>query len=248
MIRNKNLFKFWSYLNRLSNYGLNFGVASGYADYSGELYIIKKINANAPKEPVIFDVGANIGDWSKFLLATFKKDTFFLHLFEPLTDSFKVLNKNLGKASHFCFNNIALGNENGLTTLSFDTNTQGSAGAFIEGAHSEIVNTITLDTYCKEKAIHSIYFLKMDVQGFEYQILQGAKGLLEKKAISYIQFEIDEPCIENRVFFKDFWKLLSKNYKIYHSLFNGLVEIEKYGAHLENFRCMNYVAILKENK
>ena len=43
IIRNKVFYPFWKKLNSLSQYGMNFGVASGYADYSGELYIIKKL-------------------------------------------------------------------------------------------------------------------------------------------------------------------------------------------------------------
>jgi FkbM family methyltransferase len=190
-IRNKNLFKLWKFLNKLSNYGLNFGVASGYADYSGELYIIKKFKAKNIKNPVIFDVGANIGDWSKFVLQTFNTVPFSLHMFEPVTATFKVLKEQLTEKAGITFNKLALGNEIGTLTIHFEHGTQGSAGAFIQGSQSEEVKTVTLDAYCKENAIAHIDFLKMDVQGFEYQILKGAKELLEKKAISYIQFEID---------------------------------------------------------
>ena len=69
--------------------------------------------------------------------------------------------------------------------------------------------------------------------------------MLDGGNIKFIQFEFDEPNIENRVFFKDFWNLLQKNDDIYHSLYNGLIKIEKYHYELENFNCMNYLAIRK---
>jgi hypothetical protein len=69
--------------------------------------------------------------------------------------------------------------------------------------------------------------------------------MIEEGKIQFIQFEFDEPNITNRIFFKDFWDLLSKKYDIYHSLYNGLVKIEKYHYSLENFSCMNYLAIKK---
>ena len=86
----------------------------------------------------------------------------------------------------------------------------------------------------------------MDVQGFEYNILKGAIKMLENNAIKFIQFEIDQPSFENRIFFKDFWNLLSPKYDIYHSLFNGLVKIDEYDYTLENYRCMNYLAVNKK--
>lgn len=248
LIRDKFFYQFWLFLSRLSNYGLNYGVASGYADYSGELYIIRKLKSGMYKNPVIFDVGANVGDWSKFVISTFKKEPHSLHMFEPLSSPFKALTKSIQKKPSYFFNQVALANSNGFVNLNFDTDNQGSAGAFIEGSYSEKVTLITLDEYCDRSSISNIHFLKMDVQGFEYQILQGAKGLLQNRAIHYIQFEIDAPCIENRIFFKDFWSLLNKDYKIYHSLYNGLIEINQYNATLENFRCMNYLAVLKQTR
>jgi len=85
----------------------------------------------------------------------------------------------------------------------------------------------------------------MDIQGYEYNILLGAKELLSRRKIQYIQFEFDEPNIENRIFFKEFWELLRGKYDIYHSLYNGLIKVENYHYSLENYSCMNYLAIRK---
>jgi hypothetical protein len=106
----------------------------------------------------------------------------------------------------------------------------------------------TLYDFIVQEKISEIDFLKMDVQGFEFKILQGAKSLLHGDKIKFIQFEFDEPNIEARVFFKDFWNLLSPKYDIYHSLFNGLVKIDQYDYTLENYRCMNYLAVSKKIK
>ena len=65
---------------------------------------------------------------------------------------------------------------------------------------SEEINVTPLDIFCLENNIKQIDFFKMNVQGYEYNIFLGAKKLLENKAIGYIQFEFDEPIIENRFF------------------------------------------------
>ena len=69
--------------------------------------------------------------------------------------------------------------------------------------------------------------------------------MINNNRIKYIQFEFDEPNIENRIFFKDFWQILNDKYDIYHSLYNGLILVESYNCELENFQYMNYLAILK---
>lgn len=42
-----------------------------------------------------------------------------------------------------------------------------------------------------------------------------------------------------------FCNMLHVNYKIYHSLYNGLIEIKEYHYSLENYNCMNYLAVRK---
>jgi FkbM family methyltransferase len=44
---------------------------------------------------------------------------------------------------------------------------------------SRTVKTITVDHYCKQEGISSIYLLKIDVQGSELELLKGAEGTLE---------------------------------------------------------------------
>jgi len=245
IIRNKSFYPFWKFLNRLSLYGMNFGVASGYADYSGELHIIKQLKKNMANA-VIFDIGANVGDWSKFVIEEYKDIDYQLYMFEPSKITFKELKNNIHEQKNRFFYPLGFGDKNETIKIFYDNEAQGSAGAFIKNAKfSEDVETETIDNFCNENGLKKIDFLKMDVQGYEHNILIGAKQMLASGNIRYIQFEFDEPNIENRIFFKDFWNLLHKDYQIYHSLYNGLVEIKEYRYSLENFNCMNYLAIKK---
>ncbi len=246
IIRNKIFYPFWKKLNSLSMYGMNFGVASGYADYSGELHIIQTIKKNLPVGGIVFDVGANVGDWSKFIVKEYKDLDYSLFMFEPASSAYKHLQKNIEKTQNRFFYKIGFGDKKEKIKIYYDNEAQGSAGAFMKDAkYSEEIEIDTIDRFCLKHDIQKIDFLKMDVQGYEYNILVGAKQMLANGKIQYIQFEFDEPNIENRIFFKDFWELLSDEYHIYHSLYNGLVKVEKYHYELENFRCMNYLAIKK---
>jgi FkbM family methyltransferase len=245
IIRKKIFFPFWEKLNRLTFYGMNYGVASGYADYSGELYIIKKLKKDL-KKGVIFDVGANVGDWSKFVIKEYQGVQYQLHMFEPSEKTFMELKKNIPLQNHFFYHRIGLGDQVGNFEIYYDYETQGSTSLIKKGSkHSEKIKMETLDSFCLKNAIESIDFLKMDIQGYEFQVLKGAKKMLEKGKIHRIQFELDESCIENRIFFKDFWDLLHVDFDLYQSLFDGLKKIENYHFTLENYRCMNYLAIRK---
>ena len=248
-IRKKAFYKFWVFLSKVSYYGLNFGVASGYADYSGELYIIKRVKKHFSKKPIVIDVGASIGDWSKFMLQELKFQDFSLFMIEPLKDSFNDLENKFSINKRVKLRHLGFSNLNEKATIFFNQEKEGSASILKKNSNfSEEISLTTLDDFILKEKISEIDFLKMDVQGFELKILQGAKSLLEEDKIKFIQFEFDEPNIEVRVFFKDFWNLLSPKYDIYHSLYNGLVKIEEYDYTLENYRCMNYLAVSKKIK
>jgi len=102
IIRNKIFYPFWKKLSSLSMYGMNFGVASGYADYSGELYIIQTIKKGLPAGGIVFDIGANVGDWSKFVAKEYKGLDYNLYMFEPSSSAFKQLQQNIENTRATC--------------------------------------------------------------------------------------------------------------------------------------------------
>ena len=239
------LYPFWEFMDRLSLYGMNYGVASGYADYSGELYIIKHLKKDL-QDGVIFDIGANIGDWSKFVIQEYVDISYKIYMFEPSLATFKQLKNNITESNKSLLYPIGFGDKQETSQIFYDNEAQGSASILMKDAKfSEEIKIETIDGFCKENNIEKIDFLKMDVQGYEYNILLGSKEMLSNGKIKYIQFEFDEPNIVNRIFFKDFWELLHNEYEIYHSLYNGLVKIKNYDCKLENFSCMNYLAVKK---
>ena len=180
------------------------------------------------------------------MIDEYKDIDYRLCMFEPSTSAYDQMTQNIQLTNSIKQFKMGFGDKNETIKIYFDDEAQGSAGAFIKDAkYSEEIQVDTIDNFCQINKIEKISFLKMDVQGYEYNILVGAKEMLKNGRIECIQFETDEPNIENRIFFKDFWNLLHDKYRLYHSLYNGLIEIKEYHYSLENFNCMNYLAIKK---
>ena len=57
-------------------------------------------------------------------------------------------------------------------------------------AFRETVRILKLDDFCREHNIERIAFLKIDVEGFELEVIRGSAGMLESKRIQSIVAEV----------------------------------------------------------
>jgi FkbM family methyltransferase len=197
---------------------------------------------------VIFDVGANVGNWSAHCLDLAPKS--HIHAFEPVKKTYaEFINKKFPK--NVVANNFALGDkeeirsitkygsDHGLGTLHRRTALEN------DSIGSEEIKVTTLDNYCEMNNITRIDFLKIDVEGHEYAVLQGALGMINKKSIHAIQFEYGQTYVEARTYLKDIYNLFEKkDYTIYKLYPDGPREMT-YTYDLENMRYANYLILEK---
>lgn len=148
----------------------------------------------------IFDVGANVGIMSVHLSRLTKKNG-KVYSFEPVKNTYNMLLETIGL--NHCTNintyQIAISDSKADSKIyTFDQNnhTLNSLGKVdISGRmpiSEENVKTKTLDHFYEENNIKNIDFLKIDVEGFEENVLKGSNNLLKNNLIKYIQFEISE--------------------------------------------------------
>ena len=107
---------------------------------------------------------------------------------------------------------------------------------------TDTITLTTIDTFCQENNIEHIDFLKIDVEGNELKVLQGAKTMINNGNIDYIQFEFGGTAIDAHIYFQDFYYLLKDKYRIYRILNNGLRHIDKYSELNEIFVTTNFFA------
>jgi len=248
----RNIFrKFNTFLYHISLRGL------GVLNYQNEYLVGEKVwlkNYLKDKEnPIILDIGANIGNYSKNILLTNTNSLIFA--FEPHPITYKKLLSNITSNNFKAFN-FGVGNQNGLLELwDYDTN-DGSQHAslykdVIQGLHkgnpiSHSVEIIVLDEFLKSQKIKEIDLLKIDTEGNEFNVLLGCKEFLRNNKIKAIHFEFNEMNIISKVSFKDFWDYL-KEYDLYRILPGGnLLKIKNYSPiSCEMYAFQNIIAILK---
>lgn len=221
---------------------------------SGESFVIKNILKKefGNKEPVFFDIGANVGDYAENLLREFPKAKIFA--FEPTPIAYSQLKKKLLNSSVKIFN-IGFSSEKTIKKIYSYTQDAGSqhssmfAEVFTKIHHAESVKEIdfsctTIDNFCSENEIDFIDFIKIDTEGNELNILKGATRMLRENKINFIQFEFNEMNIFSKVFLKDFYDILNQ-YEFYRLSEKKLIPLHKYNPTNEIFKFQNILAINK---
>ncbi|WP_143961597.1 FkbM family methyltransferase [Litoribacter populi] len=243
----------FQYLYRLGLSGMNIG---GYnIEESGEVVALKHVKSLFLNKDhlMLFDLGANKGEYSILLKKLFHEKA-DIHAFEPSKHTFRILKEKVGIQNQVFLHQKALGELAAKLTLFYPEKGAGLASLYdrkldhfgIETKEMEQVEVTTLDSFCHEREIGEIDFLKLDVEGHELSVMKGAKQMLDAGKINTIQFEFGGCNIDSRTFFQDFYYLLSPTFRIYRIVKDGLFPIQEYSEDLEVFKTTNYLCISKK--
>lgn len=233
--------------------GLNYGRASDYR-HNGERFVMQFVRSKTThSHPVIFDVGANQGAFTRELVEIFRDTAFDIYAFEPSTAAFAKLREAVPPTDNIRLIQQGLGEVSGKAELHFDREGSGLASLYernlshrnISFARREVISITTLDEFCVAHQIQNIDFLKLDVEGHELAVLRGGKEMFANKRIRFVQFEFGGCNIDSRTFFRDYFQFFDSDFELYRVLSNGLTRIEKYTERLEVFDSANYLAVRK---
>jgi len=213
---------------------------------NGEGDFIKK---NSKHFDVVFDVGANIGEWSNLIGETLPNSK--IYSFEPSKSTFTTLSQNI-KSKNISAFNIGLGDKKEEKTFYIyggDSTLNSSINRDIE-SHTKTIESAkfdTLENFCSEHKIPKISFLKIDVEGGELSVLKGAEKYIKEGKIDFIQFEYGGTYIDAGILLKDMFNFFDNTpYTIHKVLQHSLKEIKQYSQELENFQYANYIAVLNK--
>ena len=176
---------------------------------------------------LVFDVGANIGQYAKLLRELGYSGR--IVSFEPLSSAYSQLKAVSEKDPLWeIAPQAAIGNQEGEIIINIAGNSQSSSALPMLDAHlesapesaysgSETVKLSRLDTLAKDyiKSETKSIFLKIDVQGLEKQVLEGATAILP--LVKGIKLELSlVPLYEGQVLFKEMIDIIEKlGYELY---------------------------------
>jgi len=202
---------------------------------------------------VIFDVGANVGDWSAHFLnllegADIDKGV-DLYLFEPVPSTFEFLKTRLGTQNRVLhYEKIALSSENGECNMYVSNQSSG-----INSLHAnplrddekqiEIVRSSATD-FCKTHRLQRVHLLKCDAEGHDMEVIRGALQLLAEESISVLQFEYNHRWVFSRNFLRDAFTAVEKlPYSFAKLQPHQLLIFREWHPELERFFEGNYALI-----
>jgi FkbM family methyltransferase len=180
-----------------------------------KIELLKKKSENV----IVFDVGSYLGNFSRNIKNKIKESTFYL--FDP--------NPNL-IIKDFQYNCIGISNKEGLKNYYYNDFIPSSGSGFHKIIMNDFfwnlsrklftfnlfkkftqfkVDTETIDNFCKKKKINRIDLLKVDTEGHEYEVLDGARNMLKNIKIIYLEIMSTKPSFDNK--FIKIFKLLKKN-------------------------------------
>jgi len=235
--------------------------AKGYKNFgnftqTGEKKFIQSIR----KDLIIsIDVGANVGKYTNLLLSETNSE---IISFEPLKAAFRELKKiEKEYPNRLKVFNYAIGDENTNLELNFSDEKSEKATfskdidklSFFDHEKNKKIMTdiVTLDSFFLDNSslLNKKYIdlIKIDTEGFELEVIKGAKDTIENKRPKYIQLEFNwHQLFKNHSMYK-FSQYLN-NYELFQILPFGekLIKVDPRRPEANIFHLSNFVYIRKD--
>lgn len=188
-----------------------------HGDYEPEVAEVIVEELSKIENPLVIDIGANIGLMSISILHKIRNARIFA--FEPGPHQFKLFSRTIAEnniGDNVTLSPVALSNIKGVATFQIHSSEDASGDGFFDteraGNTKGIeVETDTLDNWWKANNQPKVHFIKMDTEGAEYWILQGGMQMIDACKPTMI-VEIFEQNIKNYPFklidiIESIWKM-----------------------------------------
>ncbi len=218
---------------------------------NGEAYLIERLRSLNPD--CIFDVGANIGDWSK--LAADMLPSTSIHAFELSESTFATLTENICNP-RVKKNMVGLSDRGGAARYKeyqgrSGSNTLIKTACYYDREFSVIERDCMLmtgDEYCQLHKIDKIDLLKIDVEGADYLVLNGFDAMLRQRKIRVVQFEYGYSHADAGHSMRRFFTFFNERGYTVGKLWADGVEFTKFVYWFNNYKSgPNFVAVISDD-
>jgi FkbM family methyltransferase len=157
-----------------------------------------KIDPYVPERGMVFDVGGFRGITSQW----FARRASQVHTFEPMPESVESIRMALRARGilNVEVHQLAVSDREGMSEFHIhEIKGHNSLGHVNTSRRlsSITVETTTLDSFAAKHRIETVDFLKIDVEGFEFEVLKGASQMLAAKQIRCLLFEANRPVLSS---------------------------------------------------
>ena len=163
---------------------------------SREIFSILSLSSNT-----VFDIGSYTGIYA--LIAAKSNKKLKVSAFEPNPDLFSALEKNLklNRIRNVKSEQMALDNQPGEAYLYLNHDIHTSIGSLIQSSTAGkkvLVRKTTLDIYCENHSVNSIDLIKIDVEGYEANVLQGGLSIIKKSSPIILMESLTQETLEKQ--------------------------------------------------
>jgi FkbM family methyltransferase len=213
--------------------------------------------AKAGERLVVFDVGANVGDWTLSMLERARAagcKELAVHAFEPVPATYQTLTAAVAGsplAEQVTCVPKALSDLSGHSEIFVSDANAGTNSLLADAAaRGREATPITIETqtaleYCEGAGVDHIDLLKIDAEGFDMSVVEGARGLLEQERVGVCQFEYNHCWVYSRHFLKDAFDLAASlgTYRVGKVSPDAIWLYDDWHPELERFFEANYALV-----
>ncbi|GIW09739.1 MAG: hypothetical protein KatS3mg061_0796 [Dehalococcoidia bacterium] len=242
---------------QVPDHPLLFYVAKRYVDrYLGEMSSDLRTNGEwrciqhfIPHARVVFDVGANVGEWAS-LVRSVNSDC-EIHCFEPSRHTFERL-VELRLPGKVALNNFGLSSNPGRADLKIYS--ESGHNSIYDQPHDRCLGTEqielqTMEHYVVNSEIAQVDYCKIDVEGHELAVIRGMSSLLDEGRVKVIQFEYSKTYLPAEILLKDVFSCFRDlPYSFFKITPRGLIAVPSYSERLETLRYSNWLAVHQDWK
>lgn len=213
--------------------------------FNGERRASVFVIALLGQSPVVYDVGANVGEWSEAILKYCPAAN--VQAFEMIPAFAERVRQRLAGWQKAAVHDLGLSDID-QSLMAYQAGEGASISAHDYGTKQKVpvsIRVVRGDDYLAAQALPLPGFIKIDVEGHELKVLKGLSGTIQK-ARPFVQFEYGKHYINERVYLKDVFGFFEPlEYKIFQ-IFPTRLVLRTWSPALENFWTTNFMAVPEE--
>lgn len=223
------------------------GESANSPESNGEYLLLSQVLEKEMGPVTLLDVGAYRGEWSRkaVSLARSMRITLKVHAFEPLSGTRVLLEKAIAGMPEVRVESVALSNAVG--TAAFYSQSAGSGTSSlhpVSGTRAEDVTLTTIDAWIAEQQYKQITMIKIDVEGFDSLVLEGASNAILEGMVDVVQFEYNWRWLLNSRSLNWVFQFIEDKPYIFGKLVpDGVLTFDRWHFELDRFFEGNYVLL-----